>query len=165
MGLCREAVSYEGQAAIALEGCVDTRALARAGAGYPFSIGKGLSSAPALAVLDPAPMWAALLDDLAQAVPVPVMAARFHLGLARAIVATVRALDREERLKTVALSGGVFQNRLLFEQVADGLRAGGFHVLGQHQVPSNDGGLALGQAVVAAARAGQSHQRGKPECA
>jgi hydrogenase maturation protein HypF len=89
--------------------------------------------------------------------PAPVMAARFHKGLAKSIVAMTRKLASGEdeaalrRFTTVALSGGCFQNRVLFEEVSRRLEAEGFAVLSQAQVPANDGGLAFGQAAIGAA--------------
>ncbi len=148
LGICRERATYEGQAATLLEALIDDAALHAAGRGYPSA----LLVEQGRIVLDGAPMWFALLCDLAQATPRAVIAARFHLGLARAIVDVVDAL-RDQRFETVALSGGVFQNRLLFERVSDGLRDRDFTVLGHRRVPANDGGLALGQAAIAAARA------------
>jgi hydrogenase maturation protein HypF len=100
-------------------------------------------------------MWRALLGDLALGTPTGVIAARFHRGLARAVVAMatrVAGKDRERRFGTVALSGGCFQNRVLFEETSRRLDVAGFQVLSHGEVPSNDGGLALGQAAVAAAR-------------
>jgi hydrogenase maturation protein HypF len=99
-------------------------------------------------------MWQALLGDLVLDTPVGVMAARFHKGLAKAIVQMVQRLHRArpERFDTVALSGGVFQNATLLEQVVARLRAASFRVLAHERVPANDGGLALGQALVDAAR-------------
>jgi hydrogenase maturation protein HypF len=68
------------------------------------------------------------------------------------------------RFDTVALSGGCFQNRILFERVAVQLRAAGFVVLSHAEVPANDGGLSLGQAAIAAARLLQrgNNQRAEP---
>ena len=94
-------------------------------------------------------MWPALLDDVAAGTPVPLIAARFHAGLAIGIARMVAALRVTGR---VALSGGVFQNKLLLEQVMRRLTAQGLDVLTHRLVPANDGGLALGQAAVAAAR-------------
>ncbi len=99
--------------------------------------------------LDPAPLWPALLDDIATGTPVSLIAARFHAGLAIAISQMVSALRVTGR---VALSGGVFQNKLLLEQVMRLLSAQGLDVLTHRLVPANDGGLALGQAAVTAAR-------------
>ena len=88
--------------------------------------------------------------------PVPAMAARFHKGLARAIVAMATKLagrdhDGGPRFDTVALSGGCLQNRILFEEVVRRLKQENFVVLTHAQVPANDGGLALGQAAIGAA--------------
>jgi hydrogenase maturation protein HypF len=139
LGLCGDLVQYEGQAAMTLEAAAaDVADLA-----YPFAI----VDAP-MPQLDPAPMWRALFDDLAAANPVPVIAARFHAGLARAIADMVRVLRVNG---PVALSGGVFQNNLLLEQVTQHLHAQGLQVLTHRAVPPNDGGLALGQAAIAAA--------------
>jgi hydrogenase maturation protein HypF len=147
VGVERGAVSYEGQAAIELE------ALARqapdTGGGYPFGI-ETPGTGPA--VLDPAPMWEALLDDLGAATDAARVAARFHRGLADAVVAMAAHLAGEEGVDTVTLSGGVLQNRSLFEGMAEGLRRRGLRVLSHRQVPANDGGLSLGQAAVATAR-------------
>jgi hydrogenase maturation protein HypF len=90
-----------------------------------------------------------------------VIAARFHKGLARAVAAMVAKVSEGDGADgangarvtdTVALTGGCFQNKLLFEEVARRLEAAGFRVLGHAAVPANDGGLALGQAAVAAAQ-------------
>jgi hydrogenase maturation protein HypF len=102
-------------------------------------------------------MWSALFGDLILNTPLGVMAARFHRGLASSIVRMVEKVAARIHpgaapLPRVALSGGVFQNRILFERVAQGLEAQGFAVLTHARVPCNDGGLALGQAVIAAAR-------------
>ena len=103
----------------------------------------------------------ALLGDLVLDTPLPTIAARFHKGLAAAIVAMVDKLavaagdssDSRQALRHVVLTGGVFQNKLLQERVSALLGAAGYSVLTHHRVPCNDGGLALGQAAVAAARA------------
>ncbi len=148
LGICRGQASYEGQAALELEACIDPAALDAAGSGYLLAIERAVGQS----VLNPAPMWQALLADLARGTPVPVMAARFHLGLADTILDLVGALS-DGPAQPVALSGGVFQNRLLLERVSEGLRARGLTVLSHRLVPAGDGGLSLGQAAVAAARA------------
>jgi len=98
--------------------------------------------------LDATPLWPALLVDTRTA-PVEVIAARFHVGLADAIAGMVAALDTNV---PVALSGGVFHNRILFELVLQRLASRGRSVLTHRLVPAGDGGLALGQAAIAAAR-------------
>ena len=123
------------------------------GEGYPFAIDR--PAAHFLLQIDPGPMWAALLTDLAEGVPRPMIAARFHGGLAHTIVAMADRLRHRTdgaRVEKVALSGGVFQNKVLLEHVVHGLSALGVDVLTQRLVPANDGGLSLGQAAVAAAR-------------
>ena len=84
------------------------------------------------------------------------MAARFHRGLARVIAAMAAKLANRDgeagpRFETIALSGGCFHNRILLEEVLRRLEADGFKVLTQSNVPAGDGGLALGQAAIAAA--------------
>ncbi len=97
-----------------------------------------------------------------------MISARFHKGLAIAIVAMARKLGGEPaRLDTVTLSGGCFQNAVLLEQVATRLRDANFTVLTHAKVPANDGGIALGQALIAAARCLQSSpniQKAGPTC-
>jgi hydrogenase maturation protein HypF len=93
-----------------------------------------------------------VVEDVRARVPAGVIAARFHNGLARVVAEVCTALRDRTGLTTVALSGGVFQNALLLERVSGGLEQRGFRVLTHSRVPCNDGGISLGQAVVAAAR-------------
>ncbi|MGI9027157.1 MAG: carbamoyltransferase HypF [Burkholderiaceae bacterium] len=154
-GVCRERVLYEGQAAIEFEALVDPRTLEgeNESLAYPFAISQLQGSG--MPYVEPLAMWQALLDDLMLGTALPVIAARFHKGLAIVIARMAERLSRhqsDEEIKTVALSGGVFPNRVLFEQVVARLEARGFRVITHRQVPANDGGLSLGQAVVSAAR-------------
>ena len=114
----------------------------------PAGLAPGQMPSATLLELDWRPLVAALLVDRERGVPDARIAARFHQTLADAALSLAKAagLDR------VALSGGCFQNRLLTERVAAGLRAAGFTVLLHRAVPANDGGIALGQIAVAAAR-------------
>ncbi len=148
LGLGGERVTYEGQAAIELE-ALAAGLMDETESGYPFLLDQRASAL----VLDPAPLWDALFADLALGVAPARIAACFHNGLAATIVTAGVQLARTQGLATVVLSGGVFQNRILLESVTKGLSAAGLGVLIQRQVPANDGGLALGQACVAAARA------------
>jgi hydrogenase maturation protein HypF len=139
----RDAIRYEGQAAIELEQLADPAVVdwypARVEGRDPLRImGSDLVRAAA--------------DELAAGVARPVIAARFHNGVAAAISRVCGELRERSGLGTVALSGGVFQNLLLTERVAGQLAGRGFRVLVHHRVPCNDGGISLGQAVVAAAR-------------
>ncbi len=157
MGVCRERAAYEGQGAVEMEALVDDEVLRFEDEqlGYPFAIPQLQGSG--MPYIEPLAMWSALLGDMVLKTPLPTMAARFHKGLALVIVKMVDKVahlhDADHPLRTVALSGGVFQNRVLLERVSAHLREAGFTVLTHHRVPCNDGGLALGQAAVAAAHA------------
>ena len=93
-----------------------------------------------------------MLGDLVVGTPIGTISARFHRGLASVIVQMVAKLSGSDRkFETIALSGGCFQNRTLFQLVHDQLQFLGYRVLSHSQIPANDGGLSLGQAVIAAA--------------
>jgi len=139
----RDAVTYEGQAAIELEQRVDPDERAA----YPVPLDE---SAP-LSGTGPA-LIEAVVEDLTHGVHIGRIAARFHNGLSAAVVDAVTVLRERTGLATVALSGGVFQNVVLLERVMSGLRRTGVRVLTHNRVPPGDGGICLGQAVVAAAR-------------
>ena len=128
-GLAREN-RFEGQAAMLLEneiGCMRTEEA------YPLLDG------------DWAPLIQAVVVDHNAGVAVPMIAARFHNALANWIVEVAQKVV----LKQVVLSGGVFQNRYLTERAAAMLESRGFVVHTHRQVPPNDGGIALGQVVMA----------------
>jgi len=150
INICRERMSYEGEAAIELEALASFHGRHHDESGYPFEL---FDEDTGLGVLDPAPMWRVLLDDLSRGVARRVIAARFHRGLAHAIATTVERHARRCGTRTVALTGGAFQNRILLEDVSAALRMWDYSVLTHHKVPAGDGGLALGQAAIAAARA------------
>jgi hydrogenase maturation protein HypF len=86
-------------------------------------------------------------------VPPPVVAGRFHRTVIELFVDLCRRVRRQTRLTQVALSGGVFQNVILLEGMIRALAEAGFSVYTSEQVPANDGGISLGQAVAAAAMA------------
>jgi hydrogenase maturation protein HypF len=143
-------VTFEGEAAMALEWLADP---AEEGA-YPVDSRVAPARAGRLGgaalELDWEPLLAALREDLARGEARERIAARFHNGLVAAAVAVARMVGEER----VALSGGCFQNRLLTERLAAALERAGHRVLLHAQVPPNDGGVSLGQVVVAAAQAG-----------
>jgi len=155
LGVCRERQAYEGQAAASLEALAEDALQSGDcnGVYYPFRLARLPENG--LLQLDPSPLWNAIIDDLADGVAANTMALRFHRGLTRALVEATEQIAlrarKKARLDTVALSGGSFQNRILFESVAASLRGAGFVVLAHAEVPANDGGLALGQAAIAAA--------------
>jgi hydrogenase maturation protein HypF len=142
----RDTINYEGQAAIELEQLADPRVPAEAEA-YPAGLetGQGPFQARGSDLLH------ALVADRTGGVPAPVIAARFHHGVAALIEAGCLHLRDQHGLGTVALSGGVFQNTFLLNAAVTRLEARGFRVLLHSRVPGNDGGISLGQAVVAAA--------------
>jgi hydrogenase maturation protein HypF len=147
LGICRAQISYEGQAAIELEALVSRATMVEETA-YPFA--RVVSEQGS--ILDPRPLWQAALADLQQGVSPRRMAARFHAGLADAVTELALELARQQGIRHIALSGGVFQNRTLFERMVGKLHAAGMQTLTHRVIPPNDGGLALGQAVIVAAR-------------
>jgi len=156
VGICRENASYEGQGAIEFEAVVDEETLHDEDEllAYPFSIPRLRGSN--LPYIEPLGMWQALLGDLILKTPRGVISARFHKGLAKVIVEMIKKLSKyesgDEEVKTIALSGGVWQNKVLFEQVNARLGAEEFTVLTHRNLPPNDGGLSLGQVAIASAR-------------
>lgn len=137
-----ERATYEGQAAVELE----LAAAGRAGEPvYPMA----LSPRRELLVLELRELVAGIVGDLHSGRDRAEIAARFHASLASATATCCARLREAEGLTAVALSGGVFQNRLLLRLTTGFLAAQGFTVYHQRRVPANDGGLALGQAVLA----------------
>jgi hydrogenase maturation protein HypF len=138
----RQQVTYEAQAAMELEGIAhaDTSA-----SSYRFAL---TANEAGTLILDPSPVIAAIIDDLRAGVDSGSVAARFHDAVAEALVAVCVRLRDAGMGSTVALSGGVFQNVRLLRATLARLGARGFTTLVQRAVPSNDGGLALGQAMI-----------------
>jgi hydrogenase maturation protein HypF len=147
LGVCGR-VSYEGQAAVALELAAAAYPTdPEAGpAGYPFHLDAGTDGAKIIRLR---PLFEGLLADLHAGAPTDKLAYRFHVTAAEIIGATCAGLAEATGVHTVALSGGCFQNRLLLALVFSRLQQAGFNVLLHRQAPCNDGGLSLGQAVVA----------------
>jgi hydrogenase maturation protein HypF len=121
---------FEGQAAMLLENEIGTLRTEEA---YPLSSG------------DWAPLVSGVMQDSRAGVPFPRIAARFH----NALVTWIVEVAEHVKEKQIVLSGGVFQNRYLTERAAAVLESRGFVVHTHRQVPPNDGGIALGQAVIA----------------
>ncbi|ARE40677.1 [NiFe] hydrogenase metallocenter assembly protein HypF [Rhodovulum sp. P5] len=138
LGLCPARQSYEGEAAMRLE------ALATDPADRPYPFDHTGDQ------IDPAPMFHALATDLAAGTEAAVISARFHAGLAAAFATHARDLVATGQAAAVVLSGGCFQNARLLTDCLTALEA--VPVLTHRETPANDGGLALGQAVIAAAR-------------
>jgi hydrogenase maturation protein HypF len=136
----RQTATYEGQAAIELEAAADP---AETGL-YPFIISEG--------VFNPAPLLQEIITDWRAHLPVSVLAARFHNSIAQLALDLCLQIRAESGARSVALSGGVWQNRLLLTKSAGLLRDAGFNVLIHRHIPANDGGIAVGQALIAAHR-------------
>ncbi len=148
LGLHSGQVSYEGQAAIALE-ILATPVFA---VEQPYPQAWSLVPHGDLSVLRWQGLWLAVLDDLKRHVDKARIAARIHHSLVDATVQILLGFSQQLGVDCVVLSGGVFQNRLLLEGVDGQLRQRGKTVLSPQGYPMNDGGVALGQAVVVAAR-------------
>ena len=140
----RDEVHYEGQAAIELE-MIANREVKEV---YHFQIHK--EELPL--VIDPAETIRGIVHDLAEGIPSPIISGRFHRTIVRLIVKTCETIRSREKLNRVVLSGGVFQNIFLLSLVTKSLRDSGFDVYTHHLVPTNDGGISLGQAVIAQMR-------------
>ena len=140
LGLCRE-VTYEGQAAILLEGVQD-RAEAEAHP-CPFRAGEGDHPG----VVDGLALAQAVVRDIRAGVEPGAIARRFHLGFCQGFAAAAAECCRRLGLDTVALSGGVFQNLTVAVELPRALKALGLTVLTHRQLPPGDGCISLGQAV------------------
>ncbi|MTI00194.1 carbamoyltransferase HypF [Roseibium sp. RKSG952] len=142
LGICFKQQGYEGEAAMRLEALA--RPYLTMEPGYRFGGQSG-------GVLSFTGLWVALLEDLKTGTGAGVIAARFHNGLVEAITSMALDLGAKDA-PAVVLSGGVFQNAIMKHGVTEALEAAGCRVLLPRQAPANDGGLALGQGAIAAAR-------------
>lgn len=145
----RDEITYEAQAAIELETLA--RAAPPAARIYPFAIEDG-----AVRLRE---MFAAIVEDLRRATPTAQIARAFHDTVAEMVAQMAARARAASGIDVVALSGGCFQNRLLIAGSLARLRRAGFTVLTHRKVPANDGGLALGQATIAAARLSEGQVR------
>jgi hydrogenase maturation protein HypF len=135
----RQEVNYEAQAAIELEMLVEDGVEGS----YRFGVAEEI---------DPGPVLRAVIEDLRAGVSQDTIAAKFHTGLAEMVRDVCISLREETGLQGVALSGGVFQNLTLLSRTVPLLEAAGFQVYTHRLVPPNDGGISLGQAMVASAQ-------------
>ena len=147
LGICAERQAFEGQAAMELEALAAPHFQRQ----QPYP-GLELRAAGEPARIGFAALWRAILDDLRRGVDRAEIAARFHLSLSQVVADSAISLCRRYGLPMVVLGGGVFQNRLLLEGVSGRVRRAGLPVISPLRLPANDGGVALGQGVVAAAR-------------
>ncbi len=150
----RQAVNYEAQAAIELEMAMaspETTASPEEGGAYPMQLVPEGDHWDHW-IIGTRPMFEALLADLSRNVPAATISRRFHNGLVEGLVELATCLRKKTALNRVCLSGGTFQNVYLSERLEARLSERGFEVFTQKEVPSGDGGLSLGQALVAAAK-------------
>ena len=138
----RQSVNYEAQAAIEFEAAIDPL---ESGA-YLFGIRENL--------VDVGEAFRGLLADVTSGVSIQRISARFHNGLVELCRQVCARLRSTTGIGEVVLSGGVWQNMALLERTVQYLRMDGFIVHIHHQIPANDGGLSLGQAMVGAAKYG-----------
>jgi hydrogenase maturation protein HypF len=141
----RQQVNYEAQAAIELEMAVGS---SEEGSGYQLK----LVPEDDHWIISTRPLFEALLDDLGRSLSVGTISRRFHNGLVEGFVELAELVREQTALHRVCLSGGTFLNAYLSERLEARLSEVGFEVFTQKEVPSGDGGLSLGQALVAAAR-------------
>jgi hydrogenase maturation protein HypF len=134
----RQVVNYEAQAAIEMEALVQDGDAAA----YPFSLENGQ--------INVAPLWQAMVTEWQKGVGAAALATHFHNTVAQMVITVCRQIRTETSLNEVALSGGVWQNMSLLKRTIPPLQAAGFTVYWHTIVPSNDGGLALGQAMIGA---------------
>ena len=140
----RDRVDFEAQAAMELEALADPEPDRVYAVELGEKEGRTIVQTPDLV--------RGVVEDLLAGVDAARIAGRFHASLADVLVRTCRRLRERSGLDRVALSGGVFQNLRILRSAIDGLGRAGFEVYTHHQVPPNDGGLALGQAAIAARR-------------
>jgi hydrogenase maturation protein HypF len=136
LGICHQ-ISYEGQAAIELEALADPRE----DSSYPVEFEDGL-------IFQAESLIHAILSDQLSGTASGIISTRFHNTLAELVLQAALSIRETHHLRTVALSGGVWQNRTLLERSITRLHSADFQVLLHHQVPANDGGISLGQAVI-----------------
>ncbi len=157
LGICDKA-TYEGEPAIELEA-----AAWRALDGKPVRLDGNytgvFTSADDSPILDPRPLIEALLNGIEAGAPADRLALGFHIAITRATTRVACEICAREGLDTVALSGGVFMNRLLLQLLTHELKDAGLAVLVPHAVPVNDGCIAYGQAAIARARLAQTASR------
>jgi len=144
LGLC-QSMTYEGEAAMRLEfAATTTDAIEH----YPFAIIPTHNPKFSLNLplqIDPYPIFIAILKEIEAGVPTGIIAAKFHQTVVEMAVAIVRSLSQQLPTQNIVLSGGCFQNRYLLSQLRDYLENLGYKVYTARGIPSNDGGLAVGQ--------------------
>ena len=157
LGICGKA-TYEGEPAIELEAAA-WRALGGKTVRLDNNHTGVFTSADDSPILDPQPLIEALLNGIEAGAPADRLALGFHIAITHATTHIAREICAREGIDTVALSGGVFMNRLLLQLLTHELKDAGLAVLVPHAVPANDGCIAYGQAAIARARLAQTALR------
>jgi len=146
----RSKIDYEGQAAVELEmaaykACPEHSEGTNDNESYPYSITKDRG----MRIIKLGELFQAILEDLKQGSSKARISVKFHNTVAQMTKEMCQLIASETGINQVALSGGVFQNRLLLKKTVTLLESNGFQVFTHKQVPCNDGGISLGQAVIA----------------
>ena len=157
LGICGQA-TYEGEPAIELEAAA-WRALGGKTVRLDGNHAGVFTSADDSPILDPQPLIEALLNGIEAGAPADRLALEFHIAITHATTHIASEICAREGLDTVALSGGVFMNRLLLQLLTRELKSVGLTVLVPHSVPVNDGCIAYGQAAIARALLAQTASR------
>lgn len=150
----QHSINYEGQAALKLGFIADERETAS----YPFGINAdvGVHCNMPL-IIQWLPVIKHIIEDMYHKIANPVISARFHNSIVEMVSQVCAMLRNSKGLHEVVLSGGVFQNNFLFSRLIKKLRSQGFTVYSHKTIPCNDGGISLGQAIIA-------HERHKVLC-
>jgi hydrogenase maturation protein HypF len=148
LGVCHE-ISYEAQAAIELESLLGDAGRARDAGAYPYDIAEEDETL----IVDPSRTVRALAESAMRGAPRGRSASQFHETVVAFCREVCGKLAVARGIETVALSGGVFQNRYLLNRLSEVLASDGLTVLVNREVPTNDGGVSLGQAIVASEQA------------
>jgi hydrogenase maturation protein HypF len=138
VGICNY-TSFHAEAPMRLENIMDSSETGR----YGFNTGS---------TIDPGQMIRSIVTELAEKVPASVIATKFHRTIVEIIIDGISKISQATTLKKVVLSGGTFQNKFILEECENRLKEMSFQVYTHHDFPSNDGGIALGQLVIAARR-------------
>lgn len=148
----RGRITFSAQAAMELEAICDPHEQGR----YPFAVSRGPGDAPS--IMETSGLLQGIIHDLDRGTGQGIIAARFHNTIIAMLTETCAGLAREQGIDEVACSGGVFQNRIISQGLQKALKEAGLTVHCHHNIPCNDGGLALGQTAVAAALHALKHR-------
>ena len=141
----RGTIDYEGQAAIEMEMSAYDGNYKNNDECYPYEILEDSN----MVIIKLSKLFSTILEDMRQKYSQSTVSIRFHNTIAKIIGEMCELIARQTGIRQVALSGGVFQNRLLLQKTVNLLERDNFKVLTHRQVPCNDGGISLGQAVIA----------------